>query len=135
MMSIIDVTARYPLASVWWRGLYSSPDVITDIAIHHTVTFFLAADASQEDELNQLSVIYQYHYYTRGLGGIGYHGIAFPSGRAYLTCPLTRWGANVIDENNHIWGFAAAGTYTDSVPPEALRRGLAELIALADGAR
>ena len=133
-MSITDVTGRFPLESVWWRQPFASNQDITDIAIHHTVTFFLSTNATVGDELNQLAMIYRSHL-NRGLGGIGYHGVSFPSGRAYLTSPLTHWGAHVAGENDDKWGFAAAGTYTDVVPPLALRQGLAELIAMADSAR
>lgn len=128
---MIDVTARYPLADVWWRGAYS-PAAITDTAIHHTAMGDLPADASVDDELAVLDCIYAFHVNARGFGGIGYHGVAFPSGRAYLTCPLDRWGAHVAFENDHLWGFAAAGTYTNSVPPGGVLRGLSELVALAD---
>ena len=133
-MSITDVTGRFPLEAVWWRQPFASNQDVTDIAIHHTVMFFLSPDATVEDELNQLAMIYRNHI-GRGLGGIGYHGVSFPSGRAYLTSPLTHWGAHVSGENDDKWGFAAAGTYTDSIPPEPLRQGLAELIAMADSAR
>jgi hypothetical protein len=128
------VTARFALASVWWRGEYASNADLTDIAIHHTQTLFLAANATEQDELNQLAVIYEYHYNVKGYGGIGYHGIAFPSGRAYLTAPLSRWGANVLGENDHIWGFAGVGDYTDSIPPVGVLHGLGELVAMADSA-
>lgn len=128
---VIDVTARYPLASVWWRGEYT-PEDITDIVIHHTMTGETPADASVDDELAVLDCIYTFHVNTRVFGGIGYHGIAFPSGRAYQTCPLTRWGAHVAFENDHLWGFAAAGDYTNGVPPEGTLRGLRDLIVLAD---
>ena len=130
-MPIIDVTARYPLASVWWRGEYT-PAAITDIVIHHTAMGELPADASVDDELAVLDCIYAFHVNTRGFGGIGYHGVAFASGRAYLTTPLTRWGAHVAVENDHLWGFAAAGDYRNSIPPEGTLRGLGELVALAD---
>ncbi len=132
-MSITDVTARFPLASVWWRGEYGSNDDLTDIAIHHTQTLFLTANATSTDELNQLAVIYQYHW-GKGYGGIGYHGIAFPSGRVYLTAPLDRWGANVLGENDHVWGFAGAGDFTNSIPPAGILHGLGELVAMADSA-
>ena len=133
-MAIIDVTERFPLTPVWWRGEYESNADITDIAIHHTQTLFLAANASEEDELNQLAVIYGYHYGTKGFGGIGYHGIAFPSGRAYLTASLSRWGANVLGENDHIWGFAGAGDFTDEIPPAGILHGLGQLVAMVDSA-
>ncbi len=130
-MSITDVTKRYPLADVWWRGEYTA-EAITDIVIHHTMTGELPADASVGDELMVLDAIYAFHVNTRGFGGIGYHGVAFPSGRAYITCPFDRWGTHVAFENDHLWGFAAAGDYSDSVPPSGTLRGLGELIALAD---
>ncbi len=130
-MSITDVTARYPLAPVWWRGAYT-PAAITDIVIHHTAMGELPADASAEDELMVLDTIYAFHVNTRGFGGIGYHGVAFASGRAYITSSLLRWGAHVAFENDHLWGFAAAGDYSDSIPPEGTLRGLSELVALAD---
>lgn len=131
---ILNVTDRYPLVNEWWRGVYT-PEDITDIVLHHTVMGELPADASLDDELAVLDCIYAFHVNTRGFGGIGYHGVAFPSRRAYLTCPLNRWGAHVAFENNHLWGFAAAGDYTNGVPPEGTLRGLAELIKLADGVR
>lgn len=130
-MSVIDVTSRYPLASVWWRGEYTADD-ITDIVIHHTMTGETLVDASVDDELAVLDCIYAFHVNTRGFGGIGYHGVAFASGRSYLTCSLTRWGAHVALENDHLWGFAAAGDYRNGVPPEGTLRGLGELVALAD---
>ena len=129
-MAVIDVTARYPLADVWWRGAYG-PEDITDIAIHHTMTGETPADASVDDELAVLDCIYAFHVNTRVFGGIGYHGVAFASGRSYLTCPLTRWGAHVADENNHLWGFAAAGDYTNGHPPVGILEGLRDLVFLA----
>ena len=131
-MTIIDVTGRYPLASVWWRGIYSSAD-ITDITLHHTAMGELPSTASEDDELAVLDCIYAFHVNTRGFGGIGYHGVGFPSSRAYLTSPMTRWGAHVADENNHLWGFAAAGNHTNSIPSQGTLEALAELIANADG--
>lgn len=130
---IIDVTARYPLAPVWWRGSYG-PDDVDVIVIHHTAMGQLPADASEDDELAVLDCIYAFHVNARGFGGIGYHGVAFASGRTYLTCPLDRWGAHVAFENNHLWGFAAAGDYSGSIPPDGALRGLAELINMAEAA-
>jgi hypothetical protein len=124
---ITDLTARFPIAREWPRQT-GRPADITDNAIHHTATLYLSPTATVADETNQIAVIHQYHI-RRGFGGFGYHGIAFPSGRAYLVTPFDQWGANVEGENDHVHGYAAAGTYTTSVPPPALQAGLARLIA------
>jgi len=122
-----DLTAHFPIARAWPRQT-SAPADITDNAIHHTATLYLSPNATPTDEINQIAVIHEYHI-RRGFGGFGYHGIAFPSGHAYLITPLDQWGANVANENNHIHGYAAAGTYTTVPPPAQLQAALARLIA------
>jgi len=124
---ITDLTPHFPITRDWPRQT-SAPADITDNAIHHTATLYLSPTATTADELNQIAVIHEYHI-RRGFGGFGYHGIAFPSGRPYLVVPFDQWGANVADENNHIHGYAAAGTYTTVPPPLALQTALAHLIA------
>ena len=124
---ITDLTARFPIPRAWPRQTSRPADIDTN-AIHHTATLYLSHTATVADEINQIAVIHQYHI-GRGFAGFGYHGIAFPSSRAYIVTPFDQWGANVAEENDHVHGYAAAGTYTTTPPPPALHTGLARLVA------
>ena len=126
MSSITDVIAQFPIPLVWPR-LPMDLARVNAIAIHHTATLYLPPNATEEDELNQIAVIHIYHK-SKGFGGFGYHFIAFPSGRVYLVTPLTQWGTHVEDENDHLYGIAVAGTFTDTVPGLLQREGVAEAI-------
>jgi hypothetical protein len=130
-MSVKDVTSRYPIALVWPR-LATSPTRVDAIAIHHSVTPTLAATASEADELATLDSIHRYHRDTRGFLGIGYHICVFPSGRSYLTCKLTQWGANVGGENDHVYGVCFIGTFTNALPSSKHISAAAEAVTFID---
>lgn len=115
-MKPIDVTNLFPIEDVWWRRI-DKPSRITDIAVHHTAGFYLLPNATQEEEINHLRMIHQYHI-SRGFGGIGYHCVVFPSGRTYKTCDYNRWGANVYLENDSVLGISAVGTFNTYIPQE-----------------
>lgn len=122
-----------PAAKADWRRVRpgGSSDV-TDIAVHYMgkESFYPAADASVQDEINQAKMIHQYHI-NIGYGGIGYHGLGFESGRSYVTSDYNRWGANVLGHNDHILGFAGMfGGHV--VPSEGVQNALADLIDHAD---
>ena len=121
-MNIIDVTNLFPIEGVWWRKV-DSVARITDIAIHHTAGFYLSPTATQEEEINHLRMIHQYHI-SRGFGGIGYHIVVFPSGRVYKTCNYNRWGANVYLENDSVLGISAVGTFDTYIPQDIQLNGM-----------
>lgn len=116
-MRLTDVTARFAIPRIWPR-LAMSVGAVDAIVVHHTVTLYLAKNATVEDELNQIAVIHRYHRESRGFLGFGYHFIVFPSGRAYHVVPLTQMGAHVWWRNDHLWGLAFAGDFTDRLPGE-----------------
>lgn len=129
-MAIIDVTELFPLVDLTYRQPYTSKDAITDLVAHYTVTS-MPATATRLEETEHLRGIYEFHVVGRGYGGIGYHGIGFPSGRAYKTAPWDRWGANVAGENGRILGFA--GVFEgDIVPPAGVLDAFRALIVAAD---
>lgn len=126
---IIDLTDRYKLPSYWWRGKRDNPGDVKHIAIHYSYTT-MPATATQAEEIAHLDAIHRGHL-ERGLGGFGYNGAAFASGRIYLCTPLDRWGAHVEDGNADSLGFV--GIFRHSGPPAlAIREGLAELVAAGD---
>lgn len=130
-MAVIDLTAQFPLVDTTYRPLYGSTGDITDLAIHYTLTT-MPETATQEQEEAHLQGIYEFHVVGRGWGGIAYHGVGFPSGRAYKTAPWERWGTNVKGNNDHLLGFA--GVYAgDIVPPGKTLEAFRKLIAAADG--
>ena len=110
-MAIIDLRPRYPIALAWPRLAYTLSK-LDHIAIHHSVTPTPSASATQSTETSILDAIHRHHL-GRGFGGIGYHEEVFPSGRAYQSCKLTQWGANVGGHNDHLYGVCVIGTYTN----------------------
>ncbi len=128
---MFDVTHRFPIPLVWPR-LRMDLARVDAIAIHHTVTFYLSPNATVEDELNQITVIDMYHR-SKGFEGFGYHFIAFPSGRAYYVVRLAQWGAHVGGENDHLYGIAVAGDFTDRIPGLPQREGAVGAIAFIYG--
>lgn len=129
-MTIIDLTNRYPVANVPYRRVYSVP--IQKIVIHYLDFGDLPEDATQADELLVMDAVYAFHVNTRQWGGMGYHGVAFRSGRAYLTADWNRWGAHTYAENDDSHGFAIAGEWAKTVPPVSLRRSVAQLVKRHD---
>lgn len=128
---IVDVTARYPVANVPFRPVYSIP--IAKLVIHHLEMGNLREGASQAEEIDVLDAVYAFHVNVREWGGVGYHGIAFRSGRSYITADWHRWGAHTYRENDDSRGFAVAGGWSDAIPPLSLRQSMAELVARHDG--
>ena len=86
--------------------------MVDAIVIHHSVTPTLSAHATQAEEIAWIDKIDAYHR-TRGFGGIGYHLVCFPSGRAYYISTLRQWGAGVYLENNHTCHVCLVGDYTN----------------------
>lgn len=127
---IISMVARYPVANVPYRRVYSVP--VTKLVIHHLDFGDLPKDATQADELLVMDAVYAFHVNTRRWGGMGYHVIAFRSGRMYITANWNRWGAHTYMENDDSRGFAIAGDWLNAVPPESLRRSVAQAVARHD---
>ncbi len=124
-----DVTALFPLIDSQYNRPYYGPNDVIDSAIHHSVRRTMSVNATREEEIKEIRATYVFHTGpSRLYGGIAYHFEAFPSGRAYLTVPLNRWGANVGGQNDHLHGIVAAGTFTTTVPGELQQEGIAEAI-------
>lgn len=129
-MSVIDLTGRYPVRNVPYRPAYSIP--VTKLVIHYLDFGDLSEDATEADELAVMDAVYAFHVNVRQWGGMGYHGVAFRSGRAYKTADWSRWGAHTYMENDDSRGFAVAGEWPNSVPPVSLQRSVAQLVGEHD---
>jgi hypothetical protein len=122
-MPVKDLRSRYPIAVAWPRSAYDL-NLIDSISFHHSVTSNLSPNASEAEEIRILDAFHAYHK-SLGFGGIGYHLCVFPSGRVYLTCSLTQWGANVGGHNNHEIGICFVGTWTNTLPGKQQQVGAA----------
>jgi hypothetical protein len=88
---------------------------VIGIAIHHTVGNNLVQ--SEADERAVIAAIDRQHV-AQGFGGFGYHGIVFPSGRAYFCGSGQR--AHVARRNHELRGWVFSGTFVSELPtPEA----------------
>ncbi len=125
-MTIQDVTQSFPIPARYPRQAGSS-NRITDIVVHHTFIDPLPETATVAQEIARINSIHQYHI-SRGFLGVGYHGIAFPSGRGYITAPLSQWGANVYAENNHVLGVAVDTKLVSGVPSGKQQHAVAEIL-------
>lgn len=125
-MSIIDVIHLFPIPARFPREA-GTPSRITDIAVHHTYIDPLPETATVDQELERIGSIHQYHI-SRGFLGVGYQGIAFTSGRGYITAPLSQWGANVYLENNHVLGVSVDNKLISGVPPVKQQQAVVEII-------
>jgi len=103
------------------------------IAWHHTATFYAAAKLTPADEWAHVQMIELYHI-NQGYVLFGYHGIAFASGRAYLTGDLDGRRSHVANRNHELIGFCVAGDYSNSHPPDDALRALKALRTLARNA-
>lgn len=131
-----DIRNLLPLTpeakSDWRRERLGGATDVGAIAIHYMgkESFYPAANASVQDEINQAKMIHQYHI-SIGYGGIGYQGLAFESARSYMTSDYNRWGAAVKGRNDDTLSFAGMfGGHV--VPSEGIQNGLADLIDHAD---
>lgn len=113
-MTVKSLISRYPIALAYPRSAYNLA-IINSISFHHSVTANLSSSATEAQEIAVLDAFHRYHK-SLGFGGIGYHLCVFPSGRIYLTCRLTQWGANVGGQNNHEIGICFVGTFTNVSP-------------------
>lgn len=121
---MIDVRHLFPIDNVSWR----KRDVagrIQHIAVHHTAGFYVRPGATQDEELNHLRMIDQYHR-SIGFGGIGYHIVVFSSGRIYWVSDFGIWGANVQGMNHVVLGICAVGYFDDYIPQAPQLDGMAE---------
>lgn len=126
MAEITDLTPQYKMPLVWPR-LPLDVNRVDAVVIHHTVTFFLRPDALVAEELNHIQMIHLYHE-SKGFVGFGYHYIVFPSGRAYLVTSLKQWGVHTKENNDHLWGIAAAGDFATVLPNDFQRDGVTDCI-------
>lgn len=129
-MSIKSLISRYPIALRWPRSAYNL-GIIDSISFHHSVTTNLSVNATEAQEIAILDAFHNYHK-SLGFGGIGYHLCVFPSGRIYLTCKLTQWGASVGGHNNHEIGVCLVGTWTSTLPGQQQRVGGALAVDYVD---
>ncbi|MGD9893889.1 MAG: N-acetylmuramoyl-L-alanine amidase [Dehalococcoidia bacterium] len=95
------------------------------IAVHHSVTQTMPADATQAEEIAALKVVEAYHI---GLGYqlFAYHAAAFPSGRVYQIGDFDGQRAHVAGRNHELIGLVAMGTFTEVAPSALQLRGIAE---------
>lgn len=108
-----------------WGARYSDGDMnLTGLAIevyvHHTVSALLPADASLDDEREQMRAL-------EGIGqsrfgtGISYNVIVFPSGRAYQGVSWNRRGTHTGGRNSTVRSISFAGNFETAIPtPQAL---------------
>ena len=89
---------------------------VTDIAVHHWTGFLPPATWTADEEIAYIIRIDQYHRTGRGLDGIGYQIVQFPSGRVYIVSRLDRYGAGVGGENNHISNIGLPGAFHINLP-------------------
>lgn len=90
------------------------PSRLIGIAIHHTVGRNTVEN--ETDERATIVAIDRQHV-AQHFGGFGYHGIVFPSGRAYRCGEGQR--AHVKGRNHELRGWAFSGTFTNELPTEA----------------
>lgn len=129
-MSVKSLISRYPIALQYPRSAYDL-SIIDSISFHHSVTSNLSVNATEAQEIAVLDAFHNHHL-SLGFGGIGYHLDVFPSGRIYLTCRLTQWGANVGGHNNHEIGICLVGTFTNTLPGQRQRVASAEAVDYVD---
>ncbi len=98
--------------------------VIVGIAIHHTVGVNLVQ--TEEEERATIKRIDLQHKANPGWGGFGYHGIVFPSGRAYHCGEGRR--AHVEKRNHELRGWAFSGTFTTEQPTGLAWEGMKEAL-------
>lgn len=85
---------------------------------HHSVsggTFFMAGQTTQQDEINHIRMIDQYHV-SVDFGGFAYHTCAFPSGRSYQTGDFDGARAHVWGRNHELLGWVLIGNYESQLP-------------------
>ncbi len=100
---------------------------VTGIAWHHTAVFYPAPNLTPAMERAHIAMIDIFHV-RQGYVLFGYHGIAFASGRAYLTGDLNGVRSHVAGGPNYrLIGFCVAGDYSHSSPPDEALRALALL--------
>ncbi len=96
---------------------------VIGIAIHHTVGN--NAVQSEAEERATIRAIDQQHV-AQDFGGFGYHGIVFPSGRAYFCGSGQR--AHVKGRNHELRGWVFSGTFTNEQPTVAAFEGMKEAL-------
>lgn len=97
---------------------------VIGIALHHTVTTISPAATPAQEEAHARAID-RYHV-DQGWGGIGYHYLVFPSGRAYRV----GWGqrAHVAHRNHELVGIAWVGNLSERVPSDIEIAGAKEAI-------
>ena len=119
------------------RNLVTNPDgnrpqdpaQVIGIAVHHTVGNNVVLN--EIDERATIRAIDAQHV-DADYGGFGYHGIVFPSGRAYHCGEGQR--AHVAKRNHQLRGWAYSGTFTNSFPTPEAEAAMREVL-LAEQAR
>lgn len=91
--------------------------VINTIVIHHSVS--KGVKSTIQAELDYLGAVYHLHHDINQWGGIGYHAVVFPSGRAYITGGVEDIRAHVLGKNFNTYGICLVGDFTDSPPGRA----------------
>lgn len=122
----------YDISGIVQPNRYTRPG--TDgIAIHHTVgqTEFPDRNANGtnlDEMIAHVKAIDAYHV-QQGYGGFGYNAIVFRDG----TCMTVKQGegarAHVAHQNDHLFGIAVAGTFTDQNVPLGAVLGVGRILA------
>lgn len=104
--------ARYPDGDL---NLYGLAD---EVFVHHTVSALLPADASRDDEREQMRALESIGQNRFG-SGISYNVLVFPSGRAYQGVSFDRRGTHTGGRNSTTRSICFAGNFEVATPTDA----------------
>lgn len=103
--------ARYPDGDMNLTGLAD------EVFVHHTVSALLPADASVDDEREQMRFLESIGQSRFG-SGISYNVIVFPSGRAYQGVSFNRRGTHTGGRNSTVRSISFAGNFEVATPTD-----------------
>lgn len=117
------------------RGIVTNPggnwslidSSVIGISVHHSAATTWPASATIEQEQAAIRAIDRYHV-DQNYGGIGYHAIAFASGRTYQVGSYDGARSGVAFRNHELIHVCAIGTFTDVLPAKPQLDGIAECI-------
>lgn len=127
MLELNDVQSRMADKGKGRYARAANGNPTIGLAWHHTAVLYALDGATPEQEWAHIQTIEQYHI-AQGWRTFGYHGIVFPSGRAYLTGDLDGARAHVASRNHELVGFCLAGRFDGDAVPSALQLAGARLL-------
>jgi len=122
-MTIIDVRSNYNQ-----MPKLSTPHI--GAVLHHSARNILAS-ATPIQEQTRLDSINAYHLSKGWPMGIGYHKVAFPSGRLYWVGDPDTQRAHVKAKNHLYEGICIIGDYSSGTPTEAAQDAVREALELS----